>query len=324
MTDVYTCAKNMPENWPEHIIERMDNYDAGIELYSDTIRNSTEACMNAFIAWCRNRHSDIIEIPDYNIEDFLSAVKIVYYRRVVFYNDETLETSNLFDIASQLSENFCRMVQLFRQDVLAHIHDEGITLAEQISILSSPPNERKETEIFECYGGKLEELLREYLLKFFPWREKNKTQIMKKNMRDTNYKFLKMIAINGDKKLDYSNPQVHALQLEINILRIQINDYMRTRPDHFHNFTRFLDYYDQVSAICLANIDLCILYTDKINEAELQIQENVRKNNSRQIINFKKYTLLKEKSEAELIDSRLKLEKTKKGLKYMADVWLMP
>ncbi len=72
---------------------------------------------------------------------------------------------------------FNDMLHIFSDSVLVNLHDN--TLAEQIAILSTLQDD-DDAELFSDVDGDLEDALQEYLLKFFHWRENNKSQIMKK------------------------------------------------------------------------------------------------------------------------------------------------
>jgi hypothetical protein len=265
MGDVYTNAKNMPQKWPYNI-HCLAYYDVSGELYSEAIKKSTTGCMTTFIAWCRSRHPRVIDIPEYHIEDFLTASKIVFFKDIVFNHENTSDNLELRELALKLVTMFDAMVILFRtNDLVDIIHKEGITLAEQIAILSTHDDSNE--GIFEQVGN-FEELLRDYLLKFFPWREKNKSQIMKKNIRDTNYKFLDMIRINGEKKLYDRNTSVQALQREISNLRRKINSDINS-SESAEEFPRILEQLDRLSATVLEFIlgcGNCVLKLDDVNQ----------------------------------------------------------
>ncbi len=315
---MYTNAKNMPKDWPA-ILCRLNLTDLRAVLNSEVIKKNTMYCMNSFIQWCRNRHSRNIIIPDYNIEDFLSAFKIFFHREKVFENDDTSETRDLFDKASKLVLNFDAMVVLFRNNVLDDIiHKEGITLAEQIAFLSTQNND---ADIFEKFGFELENLLREYLLTFFHWRGNNKSQIMKKNIRDTIYKFLEMITINGEKRLDFTNSEVGTLQRDISRLRILIDSHIRNEPPSAVDFPKILENLDNYCANALVFIEGCGKLVCNIDRVEEESQQNTRRKISRQIgsqefhLNNNKFQEYKDNALADLITNRQNLEELKRRMK---------
>jgi hypothetical protein len=318
MSDLYTSAKNMPENWPENIYH-WRYYDVGLELYSDTIKNRTMACMNAFIAWCRMNGSPNVEMPDYNIEDFLTAYRIVYFKDIVFHNDVTRETMELHVLATNLTLKFDTMVAVFRDNQQAQLHKEGITLAEQIVSLSRHDN----LSVLFARVGNLEAVLRDYLLKFLPWRQKNKTQIMKKYLRDTIYKFLDMIRINGEMKVDYTNTTVQALQMDIHRLRRQINSHIESEPaSSDEDFPRFIAKMDDDCAMVLKFNEGCGTLARNL-DLDLQNINDLRDNGQitprEYRLNIDRFKVYKAKHEANLHKDRLTLEGYKEDLKHDAD-----
>jgi hypothetical protein len=215
-------AKTMPDKWPTELYN-LRTFDMWAKyLDQDDIIIKTKQFLNYFIIW--GTQEGVFGYTDewINLDDFLSAYLIRYYPSDMFCGDK--DNNILVEYATRITNDFDLMVSAFQKEQHdGDLHSEGISLAEQIAILSTTSNCIVESEAFKKSIGNFVPNLREYQKKFSEWSATDAKCILKVLERRLFETQTIMWARAGEKEIDFTDPVIREKNKEHSDTRLEIN-----------------------------------------------------------------------------------------------------
>ena len=146
MQDIYTAdaqrnTRIMDKDWPAKLQRIGDFEDLFARISDPTMISKTEECIKSFISWFDYKGIIVPESLTMNTFGFLTIYLVRYHEDRFFSRipNITMDVKEeMINLAYTMSDQFDRMIYVFRNDYSIELHRFNINLAEQIKIMSKP------------------------------------------------------------------------------------------------------------------------------------------------------------------------------------------